>query len=68
LGHVAPIPWSATAAETLIAGHSLSEDLSEQVGEAAVLGAQPLSQNKYKVQLARVAVKRALLAARNQGA
>ncbi|MBZ5645104.1 MAG: xanthine dehydrogenase family protein subunit M [Acidobacteriia bacterium] len=68
LGHVAPIPWSATAAETLIAGHSLSEDLSEQVGEAAVLGARPLSQNKYKVQLARVAVKRALLAARNPGA
>ena len=29
----------------------------------AVEGAQPLSQNDYKVQLAKVAVKRALLAA-----
>ena len=68
LGHVAPIPWSATAAETVLAGRSLSEELAEQAGEAAVQGARPLSQNKFKVQLARVAVKRALLAARNQGA
>jgi xanthine dehydrogenase YagS FAD-binding subunit len=68
MGHVAPIPWSATAAETVLAGRSLSEELAEQAGEAAVQGARPLSQNKFKVQLARVAVKRALLAARNQGA
>jgi xanthine dehydrogenase YagS FAD-binding subunit len=68
LGHVAPIPWSATAAETVLAGRSLSEELAEQAGEAAIQGARPLSQNKFKVQLARVAVKRALLAARNQGA
>jgi xanthine dehydrogenase YagS FAD-binding subunit len=68
LGHVAPIPWRAEAAEKAIDGHNLSEELAEQAGEAAVQGAKPLSQNKYKVQLARVAVKRALLAARSQGA
>ncbi len=68
LGHVAPIPWRAAAAETLLSGKAMSEELAEQAGEAAVQGARPLSQNKYKVQLARVAVKRALLAARNQGA
>jgi xanthine dehydrogenase YagS FAD-binding subunit len=68
LGHVAPIPWSATAAERVVAGKTLSDELAEQAGEAAVQGARPLSQNKYKVQLARAAVKRALLAARNQGA
>jgi xanthine dehydrogenase YagS FAD-binding subunit len=68
LGHVAPIPWSATSAEKAIAGKTWSDELAEQAGEAAVQGAHPLSQNKYKVQLARVAVKRALLAARNQGA
>ena len=32
-------------------------------GEAAVANATPLSGNKYKVQLTKVAVKRALLAA-----
>ena len=68
LGHVAPMPWSAVAAESFLSGRNLSEELSEQAGEAAVRGARPLSQNKYKVQLARVAVKRALLAARNSGA
>jgi xanthine dehydrogenase YagS FAD-binding subunit len=68
LGHVAPIPWRAEAAEKAIEGRNLSDQLAEQAGEAAVQGAKPLSQNKYKVQLARVAVKRALLAARNQGA
>ena len=31
--------------------------------EAAVAGAKPLSRNRYKVQLARVAVQRALFAA-----
>jgi CO/xanthine dehydrogenase FAD-binding subunit len=37
--------------------------VAEQAGAAAVQGAKPLSQNEYKVQLAKVAVKRALLAA-----
>ena len=34
-----------------------------KAGDAAVQGATPLSRKGYKVQLARVAVKRALLAA-----
>lgn len=63
LGHVAPTPWVATAAAQSLAGQSISEDTAAKAGEAAVAGAMPLSQNAYKVQLARVAVKRALLAA-----
>jgi xanthine dehydrogenase YagS FAD-binding subunit len=63
LGHVAPIPWRATAAEKLLVGKAINEDTAAQAGEAAVQGAKPLSGNRYKVQLARVAVKRALLAA-----
>ncbi|HEV1287900.1 MAG TPA: FAD binding domain-containing protein [Bryobacteraceae bacterium] len=63
LGHVAPIPWRASAAEKTIAGKSIDEASAEQAAAAAVEGAQPLSQNGYKVQLAKVAVKRALLAA-----
>lgn len=63
LGHVAPTPWAAEAADRALAGKSISESVAEQAAKAAVNGATPLSQNSYKVQLARVAVKRALLAA-----
>jgi len=61
LGHVAPIPWEATAAEKALVGKTLSTATAEAAGKAAVEGAQPLGQNAYKVQLAKVAVKRALL-------
>lgn len=63
LGHVAPTPWRASEAEKAVIGKTLSEATAEEAGKAAVSGAQPLSENAYKVQLARVAVKRALLAA-----
>ncbi len=63
LGHVAPIPWRAPEAEKWLAGQSLSAHTATQAGEEAVRGAKPLSNNAYKVQLARVALKRALLAA-----
>ncbi|HLY16038.1 MAG TPA: xanthine dehydrogenase family protein subunit M [Bryobacteraceae bacterium] len=63
LGHVAPTPWVATEAERSLAGKTVSLAGAAEVARAAVEGATPLSQNKYKVQLVRVAVKRALLKA-----
>ena len=63
LGHVAPTPWQAREAEKELEGKSVTETAATSVGEAALRGAKPLSQNGYKVQLAKVAVKRALLAA-----
>jgi xanthine dehydrogenase YagS FAD-binding subunit len=63
LGHVAPTPYAAVAAEKWLAGKTISASVAEDAGKAAVADAKPLSQNEYKVQLARVAVKRALLAA-----
>jgi xanthine dehydrogenase YagS FAD-binding subunit len=63
LGHVAPTPWAATQADTFLAGKSLTEKVAEDAAKAALSNATPLSQNAYKVQLARVAVKRALMAA-----
>ncbi len=63
LGHVAPTPFAATAADKFLAGKSITEDVAEQAGKEALMSATPLSQNGYKVQLARVAVKRALLQA-----
>ncbi len=61
LGHVAPAPWDAAAAARWLAGNPVTEATAEAAGKAAVADARPLSQNAYKVTLARVAVKRALL-------
>jgi xanthine dehydrogenase YagS FAD-binding subunit len=61
LGHVAPAPWECPEAEQALAGQTIGEASAEAAGKAAVAGAQPLSRNAYKVQLAKVAVKRALL-------
>ena len=63
LGHVAPVPWEAMAAEKALAGKAITAAVADAVGKAAVEGAQPLSRNEYKVQLAKTAVKRALLEA-----
>ena len=60
LGHVAPVPWRAAAAEKALAGRALTTANIEKAAQAAVEGATPLSGNAYKVQLARAAVKRAL--------
>ncbi len=62
LGQVAPVPWlSAEAAQALV-GKPLNEQTAALAADAALAKATPLSRNAYKVQLARVAVKRALLA------
>ena len=63
LGHVAPTPWVAAQAEQALQGKSINESVAEEAAKAALAQAKPLSQNGYKVQLARVAVKRALLEA-----
>jgi xanthine dehydrogenase YagS FAD-binding subunit len=63
LGHVAPTPWLAEAAGTALRGKTISAETADQAGEAAVRGAKALSRNQYKIRLARVAVKRALLRA-----
>ena len=63
LGHVAPVPWPSPEAEAALKGKSLNEDTAWEAGKAALSNATPLSKNAYKVQLARVAVKRAILRA-----
>ncbi|NVM23350.1 MAG: FAD binding domain-containing protein [Desulfobacterales bacterium] len=57
-------PYRATAAEEAIAGKSIDEANAEAAGEAAVKDATaiPGGNNKYKVQIAKTLVKRAILA------
>lgn len=61
LGHVAPVPWLSAEAEGALAGKPLDEQTADAAGRAAVARAKSLGRNGYKIQLARVAVKRALL-------
>ena len=63
LGHVAPTPFVAAGAAKALAGKRLDDATIAAAGDAAVAGARPLSGNGYKVQLARVATRRALLRA-----
>jgi len=63
LGQVAPMPWISQEAIAVLRGRKVDTALAEAAGEAAVSRATPLSQNEYKVQLAKVAVKRAILLA-----
>lgn len=64
LGHVAPIPWVCPpqVAAALI-GQPLSEKTADAAGVVATKPAKSLGRNDYKIQLARIAVKRALLQA-----
>lgn len=63
LGQVAPAPWLSPEAAAAIVGRAVSESTAEAAGAAAVARATPLSDNAYKVQLAKTAVKRAILLA-----
>jgi xanthine dehydrogenase YagS FAD-binding subunit len=62
LNAVAPKPYRALKAEAAIAGKPINEANAEAAGAAAVEDAKPLPATKYKVQIARTLVKRALLA------
>ena len=63
MGAVAPVPWRSTAAEQALAGKAVDEQTAAAAAEAALRGARPLSQNAYKIQVAKTAVKRAILRA-----
>ncbi len=59
-GSVAPTPRRAKAAEAVLVGAAPSAELAKKAAEAGVADAKPLSQNAYKVRLARVELERAL--------
>jgi xanthine dehydrogenase YagS FAD-binding subunit len=61
LGAVAPTPWRSRPAEQALAGKPLNEQTAIAAAEAAVTEAQPMSGNAYKVQIAKTAIKRAIL-------
>jgi xanthine dehydrogenase YagS FAD-binding subunit len=63
MGAVAPIPWRSQAAEKALAGKRIDAVTAAAAADAALEGAKPMSRNGYKVQVAKTAVKRAVLQA-----
>ena len=63
MGAVAPVPWRSQPAEAALAGKPVNEQTAAAAADAALRDARPLSQNAYKIQVAKTAVKRAILLA-----
>ena len=63
MGAVAPVPWRSAPAEASLTGKTISEEAAMAAADAAVTGVKPMTQNAYKVQIARTAVKRAIMKA-----
>jgi xanthine dehydrogenase YagS FAD-binding subunit len=63
LGHVAPVPWRSKEAEAALIGKAIDEQVASDAINAALQPARNLGQNGYKIQVARVALKRAILEA-----
>jgi xanthine dehydrogenase YagS FAD-binding subunit len=62
LGGVAPYPWRLAASEKLLAGKKLDAAAAAAAALAAAEGANPMSENGYKVDMVKGAVEEALLA------
>jgi xanthine dehydrogenase YagS FAD-binding subunit len=58
LGQVATIPWRSAAAEKALVGKRVGPESAEAAGKAAVQGAEPMSDNGYKVGLVTTLVRR----------
>jgi xanthine dehydrogenase YagS FAD-binding subunit len=62
LSGVAPIPWRAIDGEKALIGQKLDAETAARVADASVKGAEPMTQNGYKVDLVRAIVEEAILA------
>jgi xanthine dehydrogenase YagS FAD-binding subunit len=60
LGGVAAKPWRARTAEQMLAGSSPGPDAFRQAAKAALAGAKPSGDNRFKIELAQRIVLRAL--------
>ena len=61
LSAVAPTPVRAYKAEDVLRGKKIDETVAAAAGEAAIEGAYPFEATKYKLQVAKTMIKRALL-------
>ncbi|MHA4845366.1 FAD binding domain-containing protein [Flavitalea antarctica] len=67
LGGVAHKPWRVYEAEKILVGREISEALFVEAAEAAMQPARPLSHNKFKIELGKQGIVRALNMAAKTG-
>lgn len=59
-GGIATMPWRLSGSEAVLRGHHPTRALFEAAAAAAIVGARPLTQNGFKVELLRRSIVRAL--------
>ena len=63
LGAVAPVPLAAREVEALLEGQAPCEALAQEAASLAVAKAQPLARNRFKVEVVKALVRKAILSA-----
>jgi len=61
LGGVAPIPWRAKKAESMIRGNRINQDLLQKAVQEELKDAEPLQENGYKTELFQSVMSQAVL-------
>ena len=61
LSGVAPTPYRATAAEDALKGQNINAAVVKTAADNTLLKARPMSNNAYKVDIARNLIQRAIL-------
>ena len=67
LGGVSPVPHRAERAEAVLNGKTLTPELAEEAGFAAIDGLDAFEANSYKAQLLKTLIKRELTALAEEG-
>jgi xanthine dehydrogenase YagS FAD-binding subunit len=67
MGGVAHKPWRAREAEAVLAGARVDEQTFRRAAEAAMQGARGYEHNRFKIELGKRAIKRALTMAAGEG-
>jgi xanthine dehydrogenase YagS FAD-binding subunit len=60
LGGIAALPYRASRAEEVLRGNKLAQEVILQAAEAPLAEAHPLTNNRYKLELSKALVRRAL--------
>ncbi|HEY8748645.1 MAG TPA: FAD binding domain-containing protein [Tepidisphaeraceae bacterium] len=63
LGAASPVPHRAKEAESVLVGKKIDEALAREAAKNAIASADPLSENRYKLGLFEVIIRRTILAA-----
>jgi NADPH-dependent glutamate synthase beta subunit-like oxidoreductase len=65
LGAVAPVPLRVREVEKFLVGKVLDEETAEAAAAIAVRGVQPLTGNRFKIQIVKALLRKAILGAAN---